>query len=64
MKLLLSMILLMEFQNYSWKIDSVTRKVPSNARVDDTKGWDHGIDALRYALVDYINKEVSILDVL
>lgn len=53
-----------EFQNYSWKIDKVTRKVPSNARVDDTKGWDHGIDAVRYALVDYINLKPSILDVL
>lgn len=46
------------------EIDQVTKKVPSNARVDDTKGWDHGIDAVRYALVDYINKTLSILDVL
>ena len=51
-----------EFQNYSYKIDAKTKKVLP--RVNDTAGWDHGIDAVRYALVDYINNEISILDVL
>ena len=51
-----------EFQNYSYKIDAKSKKVLP--RVNDTAGWDHGIDAVRYALVDYINNEISILDVL
>jgi phage terminase large subunit len=51
-----------EFQNYSYKIDKQTKKVLP--KVNDTAGWDHGIDAVRYALVDYINNEISILDVL
>jgi hypothetical protein len=47
----------MEFQNYSWKIDKITRKVPSNAKVDDTKGWDHGIDSVRYDLAGFTRKD-------
>ena len=54
--------ILQEFQNYSYKIDRQTKEVLP--KVNDTAGWDHGIDAVRYALVDYINNEVSILDVL
>jgi len=52
----------MEFQNYSYKIDKNTKEILP--KVNDTAGWDHGIDAERYALVKYIKKEVSIYDVL
>lgn len=54
--------ILREFQNYSYKIDKNTKEIL--AQVNDKAGFDHGIDALRYALVKYITKEVSILDVL
>jgi len=51
-----------EFQNYSYKIDKNTKEVLPV--VNDTAGWDHGIDAIRYALVDYIKQNISIWDVL
>jgi PBSX family phage terminase large subunit len=51
-----------EFQNYSYKVDKNTREILP--KVNDTAGWDHFIDSLRYALSKYINKNVSILDVL
>lgn len=51
-----------EFDNYAYKVDKNTQEILSV--VDDKAGWDHGIDAIRYALVDYIQKEISILDVL
>lgn len=54
--------ILMEFQNYSYKIDRNTKEILP--KVNDTAGFDHGIDAVRYSLVKYIKKEVSILDVL
>lgn len=54
--------ILQEFQNYSYKIDRQTKEILP--KVNDTAGWDHGIDAVRYALVNYINNEVSILDVI
>jgi PBSX family phage terminase large subunit len=53
---------LVEFQNYSYKIDKQTREVL--AKVNDTAGWDHGIDGIRYSLNKYIKKDVSIFDVL
>lgn len=49
-----------EFENYSYKIDKETKEVLP-VIVDK---WNHGIDALRYALVSYIREGVSILDVL
>jgi len=54
--------ILIEFQNYSYKIDKQTREIL--AKVNDTAGWDHGIDGVRYSLVKYIKKDVSIFDVL
>lgn len=53
---------LMEFQNYSYKIDKNTKEILP--KVNDTAGFDHFIDAIRYALASYIKKDVSILDVL
>lgn len=48
-----------EFENYSYKVDKNTNEVlPILA-----SGWDHRIDAIRYALVDYIGYEVSSLDI-
>jgi PBSX family phage terminase large subunit len=54
--------LIKEFQNYSYKVDRNTREVLP--KVNDTAGWDHGIDAIRYALSNYIKKVVSIYDVI
>lgn len=49
-----------EFIKYSYKVDKHTKEVLP-ILVDK---WNHYIDALRYALADYIKGEVSILDVL
>ena len=54
--------IIVEFQNYSYKIDRNTKEILP--KVNDTAGFDHGIDAIRYALVMYIRKNVSILDVI
>ena len=45
-----------EFDNYSYKIDKHTREVLAD--VDDKSGWDHGIDAVRYGLGDYIRNRI------
>lgn len=49
-----------EFTKYSYKVDRVTKEVLPVL----VKKHDHYLDALRYALADYITSEVSILDVL
>ncbi len=49
-----------EFKKYSYKVDKHTKEVLPII-VDK---WNHYIDALRYALAEYITREVSILDVL
>lgn len=54
--------ILMEFQNYAYKVDKHTQEILP--KINDTAGWDHGIDSLRYALAKYIKKTVSIYDVL
>ena len=45
-----------EFSKYSYKVDKVTKKVLGDEIV---KEWDHCIDALRYALDDYIKQNVT-----
>lgn len=49
-----------EFIKYSYKIDKHTKEILP-VIIDK---WNHYIDALRYALADYIKGEVSIFDVL
>lgn len=49
-----------EFKKYSYKVDKNTKEILP-VIVDD---WNHYIDALRYSLADYIQANVSILDVL
>lgn len=49
-----------EFTKYSYKVDKHTKEVLP-VIVDK---WNHYIDATRYALSDYIQREVSIFDVL
>jgi PBSX family phage terminase large subunit len=57
-----------EFKHYSYKVDKNILDEDGNPKVlpviDDKAGYDHHIDALRYALQDYIKKDFSILDVL
>lgn len=48
-----------EFRKYSYKVDKHTQEILPII-VDD---WNHCIDSLRYGLADYIQKNVSILDV-
>ncbi len=48
-----------EFQTYSYKVDTNTEEI---FRVIEDKN-NHCIDAIRYALSRYIQKEVSMLDV-
>ena len=48
--------ILEEHQNYSYKIDKNTKQVLPI--VDDKAGWDHGIDAERYGLDDYIGNRI------
>lgn len=48
-----------EFKKYSYKVDKNTQEILP-VIVDK---WNHWIDALRYALADYIKSDVSILDV-
>ena len=52
----------LEFQNYSFKIDKQTKEILT--KINDTAGFDHGIDAVRYALEKYITKKISIFDVI
>lgn len=49
-----------EFKKYSYKVDKNTKEILP-VIVD---AWNHYIDALRYSLADYIQANVSILDVL
>jgi PBSX family phage terminase large subunit len=49
-----------EFTKYSYKVDKHTKEILPVI----VKKFDHFLDALRYALADYIQREVSILDVL
>jgi PBSX family phage terminase large subunit len=49
-----------EFKRYSYKVDKNTQEILP-VIVDK---WNHYIDSVRYALSDYITREVSILDVL
>lgn len=49
-----------EFKMYSYKVDKNTEEILPII-VD---AWNHGIDALRYSIDDYITKGVSILDVI
>jgi len=51
--------LIEEFIKYSFKVDKNTQEILP-VLVD---AWNHYIDALRYALADYIKSNVSILDV-
>ena len=51
--------LIFEFTNYSHKLDKNTKQ-PLPEIVDK---YNHGIDALRYALADYIRHKVSLADV-
>jgi len=48
--------ILEEHQNYSYKIDKNTKQVLPI--VNDKAGWDHGIDAERYGLDDYIGNRI------
>jgi phage terminase large subunit len=50
--------LIQEFDNYSYKVDKNTREVLPVLR----DSWNHGIDALRYALSSYIKKNISAVD--
>lgn len=52
--------LIEEMKKYSYKVDKHTKEILPII-VDK---WNHYIDALRYALAEYITREVSILDVL
>lgn len=50
-----------EFRTYSYKVDKMTQKIlPVIAPNQD----DHYLDALRYALAEYITADVSILNVI
>jgi len=52
--------LIEELKKYSYKVDKHTKEILPII-IDK---WNHYIDALRYALADYIKSDVSILDVL
>jgi phage terminase large subunit len=52
--------LIEEFRFYSHKVDTLTSKVLP----DIVKGFDHGIDAMRYALGKMITRTPNIFDVL
>lgn len=49
-----------EFQKYSYKVDKMTQRVLPVLE----EGNDHYIDAIRYALYEYIKRKVSIFDAL
>lgn len=49
-----------EFRRYSYKVDKNSGEILP--QLEDS--WNHCIDALRYALADYIYRNISILDVL
>ncbi len=51
---------LKEFKNYSHKVDKLTDRVLPEI-VDD---WNHYIDAIRYALDDYIRSKISVLQLM
>lgn len=52
--------LIEEFDNYSYKVDKMTKEILP--QVDQDTGYDHGIDSIRYALFRYIKRKSSIFD--